>query len=352
MSSITLVDVAVSHGVHEIFSGVSLTVGAGSRVGLVGPNGSARRRCSGCSPGSRSPSRRVRRARRSLGRLPAAGTPSGGALRRPGGQGAARRAPPRDHDLDCLDEPTNDLDFDGPRPARALRQRRTRQPGRRLARPRVPRSHGHADRRAREGRTRARVRRAAGASTRSRATGARRRQDRTLRGYAGPARRARGADPPAAGPSARAAGKLGKQTAAPTGVATPGAEHEGAAGRARARARRRRREAVRAVGARAGARAGEPRRRHRRRARAARSSSAAIPARARRPRARPRRPARRHRAERKRQVDAARRASGSSRFRRRRASSARSRVRRARAGARPLRRSTSRSLEAFGGPAA
>ena len=37
--SITLADVTVSHGVAEVFRGVSLTVGAGSRIGVVGPNG-------------------------------------------------------------------------------------------------------------------------------------------------------------------------------------------------------------------------------------------------------------------------------------------------------------------------
>ena len=37
--SITLADVTVAHGVSEVLSGVSLTVGAGSRVGVVGPNG-------------------------------------------------------------------------------------------------------------------------------------------------------------------------------------------------------------------------------------------------------------------------------------------------------------------------
>ena len=38
-NSITLVDVSVSHGADEVFSHVSLTVGAGSRIGVVGPNG-------------------------------------------------------------------------------------------------------------------------------------------------------------------------------------------------------------------------------------------------------------------------------------------------------------------------
>src|SRR2546421_650137 len=66
MSSITLVDVAASHGVHEIFSGVSLTVGDGARVGVVGPNGA----------------------------------------------GLAALLLAR-HEVYCLDEPTNDLDFDG-----------------------------------------------------------------------------------------------------------------------------------------------------------------------------------------------------------------------------------------------
>jgi len=37
--SITLVDATVSHGVSEVFAGVSLTVGSGSRIGVVGSNG-------------------------------------------------------------------------------------------------------------------------------------------------------------------------------------------------------------------------------------------------------------------------------------------------------------------------
>ncbi len=41
-NSITLVDVSVSHGADEVFSHVSLTVGSGSRIGVVGPNGAGK----------------------------------------------------------------------------------------------------------------------------------------------------------------------------------------------------------------------------------------------------------------------------------------------------------------------
>jgi len=84
MSSITLVDVAVSHGVHEIFSGVSLTITAGSRVGLVGPNGVGKTTLLRLLAGLEEPERgRVRRSPPSLsvGYLPQeheTGTLSGG----------------------------------------------------------------------------------------------------------------------------------------------------------------------------------------------------------------------------------------------------------------------------------
>ena len=64
-------------------------------------------------------------------------------------------------DVLCLDEPTNDLDFDGARPARALRAELRRLDRPRLPRPRLPRPNRHADRRLRRGDARrARVRRA------------------------------------------------------------------------------------------------------------------------------------------------------------------------------------------------
>src|SRR3954470_227498 len=115
MSSITLVDVAVSHGVHEIFSGVSLTVAAGSRVGLVGPNGVGKTTLLRLLAGLVEPERgRVRLSPPglSVGYLPQEherGTLSGGQAAR------ARLAAlfREDHDLYCLDEPTNDLDFTG-----------------------------------------------------------------------------------------------------------------------------------------------------------------------------------------------------------------------------------------------
>ncbi len=118
MSSLTLVDVAVSHGVHEVFTGVTLTVGDGARVGVVGPNGVGKTTLLRLLAGLEEPERgRVRRSPPdlSVGYLPQeSGQKPGAALS--GGQ--ARRAALAalfrvDHDVYCLDEPTNDLDFEG-----------------------------------------------------------------------------------------------------------------------------------------------------------------------------------------------------------------------------------------------
>jgi ATPase subunit of ABC transporter with duplicated ATPase domains len=115
MSSITLVDVAVSHAGGEIFSGVSLTVGGGARIGLVGPNGVGKTTLLRLLAGLEEPERgRVRLSPPglSVGYLPQeheTGTLSGGQAAR------ARLAAlfREDHDVYCLDEPTNDLDFAG-----------------------------------------------------------------------------------------------------------------------------------------------------------------------------------------------------------------------------------------------
>ena len=115
MSSITLVDVAISHGVHEIFSGVSLTVAAGSRVGLVGPNGVGKTTLLRLLAGLEEPERgrvRLNPPDLSVGYLPQEherGTLSGGQAAKAGLAALFRE----DHDLYCLDEPTNDLDFAG-----------------------------------------------------------------------------------------------------------------------------------------------------------------------------------------------------------------------------------------------
>ena len=151
MSSITLVDVAASHGVHEIFSGVSLTVGDGARVGVVGPNGAGKTTMLRLLAGLEEPERgRVRRSPPdlSVGYLPQElDARPGETLRaylerrtgasetelastaaqlgldpeRPldassGGQAARARLAAlllARHEVYCLDEPTNDLDFDG-----------------------------------------------------------------------------------------------------------------------------------------------------------------------------------------------------------------------------------------------
>ena len=117
MHSITLVDVTVSHGVTEVLSGASVTVGAGSRIGVVGPNGAGKTTLLRLLAGLEQPERgRVRQSPGlSVGYLPQEeDQKAGGALS--GGQ--ARRAAlatlfRADHDVYCLDEPTNDLDFEG-----------------------------------------------------------------------------------------------------------------------------------------------------------------------------------------------------------------------------------------------
>jgi len=113
--SITLVDVSVSHGADEVFSHVSLTVGAGSRIGVVGPNGVGKTTLLRLLAGLEEPERgRVRLSPQglSVGYLPQELDP--GSLS--GGQAARSRLAAlfrADHDVYCLDEPTNDLDFEG-----------------------------------------------------------------------------------------------------------------------------------------------------------------------------------------------------------------------------------------------
>jgi ATPase subunit of ABC transporter with duplicated ATPase domains len=115
MSSITLVDVAVSHGVQEIFSGVSLTVSDGARVGLVGPNGVGKTTLLRLLAGLEEPERG--HVRRSPPDLPVGYlAQEHGTTTLSGGQAAKARLAAlfrEDHDVYCLDEPTNDLDFEG-----------------------------------------------------------------------------------------------------------------------------------------------------------------------------------------------------------------------------------------------
>jgi ATPase subunit of ABC transporter with duplicated ATPase domains len=114
-NSITLVDVSVSRGADEVFSHVSLTVGAGSRIGVVGPNGVGKTTLLRLLAGLEEPERgRVRLSPPglSVGYLPQELDP--GSLS--GGQAARARLAAlfrADHDVYCLDEPTNDLDFEG-----------------------------------------------------------------------------------------------------------------------------------------------------------------------------------------------------------------------------------------------
>jgi ATPase subunit of ABC transporter with duplicated ATPase domains len=149
--SITLADVTVSHGVTEVFGGVSLTVGAGSRIGVVGPNGAGKTTLLRLLAGLEEPERGVvrlnprdllvgylpqeldarpgeslrayleRRTSPSETRLASVaaelGLDLGGRLDEfSGGQVARARLAALSlarYDVYCLDEPTNDLDFDG-----------------------------------------------------------------------------------------------------------------------------------------------------------------------------------------------------------------------------------------------
>ena len=114
-NSITLVDVSVSHGADEVFSGVSLTVGAGSRIGVVGPNGVGKTTLLRLLAGLEEPDRgrvRFNPPGISVGYLPQ----ERDLENRSGGQAARARLAElfrADHDVYCLDEPTNDLDFAG-----------------------------------------------------------------------------------------------------------------------------------------------------------------------------------------------------------------------------------------------
>jgi ATPase subunit of ABC transporter with duplicated ATPase domains len=148
--SITLADVAVAHGADEVFSGVSLTVGAGSRIGVVGSNGVGKttllrllagleepergrvRRSPGLEvgylpqeldarPGERLREYLSRRTDPSETRLTSVAAELGLDLERrleasAGGEAARARLAAlllARYDVYCLDEPTNDLDFEG-----------------------------------------------------------------------------------------------------------------------------------------------------------------------------------------------------------------------------------------------
>jgi ATPase subunit of ABC transporter with duplicated ATPase domains len=149
--SVTLAEVTVSHGVTEVFADVSLTVGAGSRIGVVGPNGAGKTTLLRLLAGIEEPDRGVVRRNPSdlaVGYLPQEldahpGETLRGYLERrtgasetrlasiaseltldldrrletfSGGQAARARLAALllvRFDVYCLDEPTNDLDFEG-----------------------------------------------------------------------------------------------------------------------------------------------------------------------------------------------------------------------------------------------
>ncbi|MGZ6727358.1 MAG: ATP-binding cassette domain-containing protein, partial [Gaiellaceae bacterium] len=114
LHSITLADVTAGHGVTEVLSHASLTVGEGSRIGVVGPNGAGKTTLLRLLAGLEEPERgRVRLNPRglSVGYLPQEldSALSGGQARRAALAALFRAG----HDVYCLDEPTNDLDFEG-----------------------------------------------------------------------------------------------------------------------------------------------------------------------------------------------------------------------------------------------
>jgi len=114
LHSITLVDVTAGHGATEVLSHTSLTIAAGSRIGVVGPNGAGKTTLLRLLAGLEEPERgrvRLTPPGLSVGYLPQE-------LESPLSGGQARRAAlaalfRADHDVYCLDEPTNDLDFEG-----------------------------------------------------------------------------------------------------------------------------------------------------------------------------------------------------------------------------------------------
>jgi ATPase subunit of ABC transporter with duplicated ATPase domains len=114
LHSIALVDVTAGHGVTDVLSHASLTVGEGSRIGVVGPNGAGKTTLLRLLAGLEEPERgRVRCSPPglSVGYLPQElDSPLSGGQARRAALAALFRA---GHDVYCLDEPTNDLDFEG-----------------------------------------------------------------------------------------------------------------------------------------------------------------------------------------------------------------------------------------------
>jgi ATPase subunit of ABC transporter with duplicated ATPase domains len=135
--SLVAAGVTKSYGAEVVLEDVSLVVPPRARIGLVGPNGAGKSTLLRLLAGLEEPDAgRIRCTPPSLAvgylaqERDAAGTRSGGQEARAALSAVLRGG----FDVLLLDEPTNDLDFFGRR---------------RLTRPRVPRPHRDANRRAR-----------------------------------------------------------------------------------------------------------------------------------------------------------------------------------------------------------
>jgi ATPase subunit of ABC transporter with duplicated ATPase domains len=111
--TVVATNITKEFGATVVLDGVSLTVPPGARIGVVGPNGSGKSTLLRILAGIEEPtSGRVTRTG-TVGYLAqerATGEPGSGGERARAAFQALRRA---DDDVLCLDEPTNDLDFDG-----------------------------------------------------------------------------------------------------------------------------------------------------------------------------------------------------------------------------------------------
>ena len=276
--SLVAAGISKSYGAEVVLQDVDFVVPPRARIGLVGPNGAGKSTLLRLLAGLEEPDDgRIRRTPPSLAvgylaqERAASGARSGGEETRT----ALAELLRGNFDVLLLDEPTNDLDFAGLAWLERALASHAGLGRRRIPRPRLPRPHGDAHRRAR------------------RVVAQYDRVRRRLERLRGRARAAAGAPLPALG-------RVGHRAAAHRGAAAPhgrvgaarlrpGPQEEEVEGREadvrrEARAGRDGREAVRAVGAAPRSRTRRAQRRRRRTARARRRGPRLVPARAARPR--------------------------------------------------------------------